>query len=271
MISRFTSSKDFDSVLHSANPRNISHLTILLRVHLHAHNPASEEATEGNVRDSGIRYRYQRWKPAEWATYQREFKRDVELYLNWPSMGLWLLPTRLDRRDDAVAEYDALFNDKPISKRFNPTVQCGISVTLVNSVKESHVAFDVLRLRDDQPDFGSYTEYHARARDFGVLTHRDIDLWAPRKKGIHQNVVSHEVGHALGLDHSNIKHPRCRNGNERICYGRKGTPQYRNWMGHGDEVTAANAMPWLSAIYRHSRSLIWDATDQMPKEMHFLM
>ena len=270
MVKRVNFHVDYDSHLDIPSERNISGLSILLRVHLNPFNPAAG-TTEGSIREDNILYKFQHWKPAEFQTFQNLFKRDAEFYLNWPNMGLWLMPSPLERLPDAAAEMQALKHARPLSPRFGPVVQCGLTVILVDTAAKSHVSFDVLRLKDGEPDFRSYVTNRANRRDQGMLTHRDVNYGqASGPNGTPQNVVAHEIGHVLNLDHINRKHPRCVRGNEDICYGARGTAQRRNWQGEGNLVTTANAMPWLRAIYRHTSSLVWVATDQMPKEMHFL-
>lgn len=270
MISSYHFHRDYDSLLHSPNHRNISNLSILLRVHLHPHNPPTDDAKEGKWKQDGTTYHYQRWNPSEFDTFKAAVKRDAEFYLNWPLMGLWLLPDPLERLPDAKEEMKQLTHARPMSSRFRPIVQCGLTVILVDKAKESHVSFDVLRLKDGEPDFRSYDVNRKNKRDRGMLTQRDVDHGKRGgPSGYPQNTVVHELGHVLNLDHINIKHPRCRKGDEDICYGAPGSQKRRNWQGAGNLVTKDNAMPWLRAIYRHSSALVWSATTQMPKEMWF--
>jgi hypothetical protein len=270
MISRYFSSVDYDVALFHPSNRNISALDILLRVHLNPRAPANPAASEDSLVADGQRYKFRRWTTGEWGVFQSQFKMNVEQYFNWPNMGLWLLPTPMDRIPTWKEEYAEFISPQPLSPRFRAIVQCGLSVTVVPTKAQSHVSFDVLRLVDDAPDFRSYVSMKRNKRDTGILTHRDTSRQGPSPKRKQQNVVSHEVGHALGLDHSNQKDPHCTL-NEDICYGRPGTPEYRNLMGQGNEITAANAIPWVRAILRMTPALSWYPTDQLPKEMHFLM
>jgi hypothetical protein len=275
MVRRYWSNNDVDSVLFLPNQRNISKLTLIVRVHLHQFNPAGTHKEghfyekDDDVPAGGNTYVYQRWQPNEWENFKIGYKREVEFFLNWPLMGLWLRPSPLDL-PDSMDELREFMNPNPISRRFKANVQCSLTVVLVETARQSHVSFEVLRLKDGQPDYRSYDRIHYNKLDTGRLTNRDVQSWPPPPGiNLEQSVVSHELGHALNQQHSNVNDPKCINGNEDICYGSPKSRQRRNWMGGGNDVTTANAMPWLRSIYRHTQSLVWDATDQIPREEYF--
>jgi hypothetical protein len=66
-----------------------------------------------------------------------------------------------------------------------------------------------------------------------------------------RTTVEHEFGHMLGLDHI-----ACST-NDTACYGTTDAER-RNIMGYGDEVSTANATPFLDAM-RTITGLAWDA------------
>ncbi len=276
MVRRYVSQKDYDAVWFLPNQRNISTLTLLVSVHLNPVNPANPHAKEGqfvapnfsNPGTPGPTYIYQRWGAAEWENFKTGYKREIESFLNWPRMGLWLQPSSLGIPESAE-ELKEFTNPRPISPRFRPFVQCALTVTLVPTKQQSHVSYDVLRLRDDQPFFRAYDSVHNYARDGGALTNRSLQPWPPQTSHEKHSTIAHELGHSLNLDHINSGDVRCVLGSEDICYGRRGTPKRRNLMGAGNEITKDNAMPWLRAMYWLTTALIWDATDQMPREMYF--
>jgi hypothetical protein len=135
-----------------------------------------------------------------------------------------------------------------------------VKIELVDHQSKAHVAFQVMRQKDGAPDFASSDHMNPGGQDSGKLTNRDIDRWAtPSADGVPENGVTHELGHVLGLKHSNASDPHCRK-NESICYGKPGTPEYVNWMGNGNQVTKANAAPWLNRIHVHAYGLEWWAT-----------
>jgi len=37
--------------------------------------------------------KYKAWTDADWTTYKTEFKTEIEKYLNWPRMQLYLMPS----------------------------------------------------------------------------------------------------------------------------------------------------------------------------------
>jgi hypothetical protein len=62
----------------------------------------------------------------------------------------------------------------------------------------------------------------------------------------------HEVGHLLGLGHSNENSRQCRNHrNSSICYGAT-LEQQTNVMGEGTMLDLGNASPWRKRIALHT-------------------
>lgn len=271
MVRRFLSHSDYDVVLNPPNERNMSMLTLLVRVHLNPIFPPDFDQKEASWDDEVVsmrKFKCQRWNPAEWESFKIGYKREVESFLNWPTMGLWLLPASFGHTE-FHEEMKEFINLRPISKRFRPTVQCGFSVTIVPTENQSHVHYGVLRLKDNEDDFREYDINRFYRRDRGILTNRALMPWPPRTGHVPQSVVSHELGHALNLDHSNINDPKCVKGDEDICYGRPGTWQYDDLMGAGNTVHKADATPWLRAIYWLTTWSVWRATAKDPKEMWF--
>lgn len=273
MIRRFWSNKDYDAVLKYPNQRNISSLTLLVRVNLRQINPEDPRVAVGTFKPADFQdgtprreYTYQRWTPAEWESFTIGFKREVEDILNWPSMGLWLQPSSLGLPDsrDELAQF---MSRRPLSPRFRPTVQCGLSVTLMPTIgNHTHVTYKVLRLQEGEPEFREYTDNTRNLQDGGVLTNRSLMPWPPRFGHRPHSAVAHEIGHVLNLDHIDAHNPKCIHGNELPCVG-FGTPLQGNLMGMGNFVTTANAMPWLRAIYRLTSWTTWNATTTIPREV----
>ena len=73
MVRRFMSGNDFDAVLSLPDQRNISSLTLLVRVYLQQFNP-DHDATEGTFNDPNGHnrgtFRIQQWNPAEWENFK---------------------------------------------------------------------------------------------------------------------------------------------------------------------------------------------------------
>ena len=118
MVRRFMSGNDFDAVLSLPDQRNISSLTLLVRVYLQQFNP-DHGAREGTFNDPNGHnrgtFRIQQWNPAEWENFKVGYKREVETFLNWPRMGLWLQPTSIWWCADSKRELQEFLNPNPLS------------------------------------------------------------------------------------------------------------------------------------------------------------
>ena len=259
---------DYDSDLGFPDQYNRTIFKLALRVHLSPMNPEHDQETTTVFDITNQKFTIQRWTDAEWTTFTSEFKKDAETHLNWPKMELYLLPSV--RPNEKMSKFQILYfvGRDPEWNKSTPYVQCGLTIELVADKNKAHVAFRVIRLKDGEPNFRAFDVEVEGGEDWGVLTNRSIDLWNTQRNddGVVQNVVSHELGHVLGLSHINANDPRClrTDGNAAICGGAHGTPQYNNLMGYGNRVTAENAGPWMMRIPAHADSLSWWATTRRP-------
>jgi hypothetical protein len=265
MIRRNFFDADYDSRLGYPDQQNMSPFIIVLKVHLKQFNPSRGQTYQQVADFDGDVYKFQGWTDNEWKTFTSEFKREAEKYLNWPRMKLWLLPTAHGKGRMGQIQILYFVHRRPIKKDFVPFVQCGLKVEFVTKEEQSHVWWDVVRLKDGQKDFRSYDSNHKSARDRGMMTNQDIELWSTASsEGIPQSTIAHELGHVLNLDHININGRGCTTGGEDICYGKRGTRMRRNWMGGGNEVSGANSSPWVDRIPVHARNLDWHVTTHKP-------
>jgi hypothetical protein len=263
MIRRTFFDADYDSQLGYPDQENKSPFKIVVKVFLKQFNPNEGHTYDRVADDSDGRriVKFQKWTDAEWKFVTTTFKKEIEKYLNWPRMKLWLLPTT--HRKDRMSQIQLLYfrHRHPVVKDAIPAVQCGLTVQLVQSEKGAHVWWDVIRVKDGEKPFRSADINDRHARDRGMLTNQDIERWARRPSdGVPQSTVTHEIGHVLNLDHINQKARACKNGDEDICYGERGTQMRKDWMGGGNQASDKDAGPWLERIPLHARNLNWQVT-----------
>jgi hypothetical protein len=268
MIRRTIFDVDYDSHLGYPNGSNTTEFNLIIKVFLTRLNPHDGHKFQkiyDEFEDKKIKY--QAWTDAEWATFKEDFKSDTNKYLNWPNLHLYLLPWAEYKSKTAKIQLDYFRHPHPTRNSTTPYVNCGTSVLLVADKSKAHVSFQVIREKDGEPGYRSYDHLNPGGQDYGILTNRDIDRWAtPPSDGIPQNGAFHELGHVLGLRHINLHDPHCHRQNQ-ACYGKPGTPQYSDWMGSGNHVSAADASPWLRRIPKHAHGLNWQIATKRPDEI----
>lgn len=265
---------DYDSYLGYPDQYNRTPFQLTLKVHLTRMVPPKNH-TYGTIHDNAGKkdIKYQAWTDADWETYKSDLKSEVEKQLNWPRLQLYLLPQIRGREKMSKIQFMYFQNKSPKQNKNTPYVVCGVWIDLVDDKSKAHVAFQVLREKTGEPDFRSYDAQVVGGQDYGTLTEREVSRWAtpnseidPRY-GTQQNTAAHELAHVLGLDHINSKDPGCKDPGDLICYGKPGTDDFWNLMGHGNRITPANSPPWVKRIPLHAQGLSWSVNTKRPDEI----
>lgn len=199
-------------------------LNLYLKVFLNKINPANGAATgtapdwdTTNTPGSPAR-NIVRWGDAEFTAWAQRYQRECQAF--WDTR-FWLCPpatcSQLDFRQNGVM--------------LRPNIRCGLHLTLVSSASAADHTIDVVRLADTETFFRS---------DSAHYDNRDIDA-TTTNAGFRQRAHVHEVGHILGMGHSNEGDASCVNNNP-VCYAND------NVMGGGESIAPWNASPWQKAM-----------------------
>lgn len=189
---------------------------------------------DGRLHDLYGTFNLDPWTDNEWNTFKSEFVNVVQRH--WSDRFI-LDPNRPWYRPRSGANLTSA------------TVQCGLSIQLVETSAQAHQTFRIIHPRET--NFRSYASPESRS---GLFTHRDLELnWMPSQTRVGgqvhsvdflQTTVHHEFGHTLGLDHVNGS------GNGDSAYGIT-LEQRENQMGMGGRLTARHAQPWITRLRSH--------------------
>ncbi len=246
----------FDSEL--SNPRiqdNESTLTLVIKLHLRQMNPTGTAAT-GTLRDSGQNYAIQRWDADSWSSFTGRVTRMVDGV--WDAKQFLTPPATLPATILREMTYPG-----PLGSGKAPYVTCNLDTRLQNSARGSHASLRCYRLdASETKTFRSFIQ-PSSGRDGGILVDRDVyyEIYFDADGLRFFNTIAHEIGHVLGLNHPGG------NSNTAAAYGRPGTPEYREVMGFGSNITPRQAAPWKARIkmhtdYRHE----WNVTAVRPNQ-----
>jgi hypothetical protein len=288
MISRMTIvAKNYDSVLHAAQPAKPAQLIIRMRVMLVPLDPANQKldlegpsfssalardnrgVTKGVVRDYDERlFRCQTWVESEYNAFCIKFKKMVEL--SWNNQLILLPP---DGTGYIGEMSDANYRDFIGSPHVPAHVQCCLDIQVISMMsnsrqrgKEPHVFMQVVRL--DNPANGEFRSSAWR------ITNEDVEF---RRAPFLQVAAAHEIGHWMGspvpltdrrryMDH--VDQEACQlmsnyQPGDDCSYGRT-AGRKRAMMGMGQLVTPYEAESWLSRVRLHTNALVgWDAVHRV--------
>jgi hypothetical protein len=270
----------FDSYLipHENGTDNYT-LTLVLKVFLKKVVPATLRLPFGYsvnlpVQDWNKKwFAIKPWSAGEYAGFGREFLRQCRYWTN----KFWLVPPA------GFAGYDY----KRAGRTVRPNVYCHLYVDLVGSAAAAHRTIEVINLdRGAAAGMLGKREADLNATDFrsDSATYDSLDVNpvplpftddAGTTHRLNRSTIAHELGHALGLDHSGVLHhdPSCAvsavvddtwlesylpavyhgGTNSNVCYGSR-VPRNvgANVMGYGLEFDATNATPWANRIAAHT-------------------
>lgn len=240
-IHLFRNARRWDSCLLPIDDTTFG-LILQFKVHLVRVEPttrffmADTHATgNGILHDLYGNFNLDPWPDTEWNAYERRFVEVVQRH--WSDRFIldpnkeWYLPRR-----NAPA-------------RTRATIQCGLSVQLVDTAAQAHQVYRIIHPREDT--FRSYVDEHNRT---GLFTQNDLEShWNNRQTRVGsqmhsidflQTTVNHEFGHTLGLDH--VKGA----GNSDANYGVT-LEERENQMGMGGLLTGRHAQPWITRLRTH--------------------
>ena len=263
--------KLFDSYFgRSSHPTQNHVLRLFLRIDLAQVND-KKSAVDGHKK----RFPIKNWGQDKWVDFVAAFEHQAGLWNN----HFWLVPPRSF----------TLWDVKQGSRTIRPNIQCSLITQVMTSnphrtIKVVNLDLDAIKKQMGNIDLSAGT-FFSTDKKFDSL---DVD---PGKthyvddKGIahtisNYHVITHEVGHLIGLEHIGVlkSRPYCtfaislqehgikkvtdflrRGANSQACYGELDSPDIaNNVMGFGTRFEAINAQPWVYRIAMHTNTLTTD-------------
>jgi hypothetical protein len=245
---RYDAKLDLTSCSRSIN----AELTLQLRIGTKQINPAKNKAS-GMISDGGgNKHKIIRWDAGSWAKWKRDFHSRNS---NFWSGRMWLYPAKkplfaFKHKDDVmVPSYNCLLdlqvNDHDKIKEHWRVEVCRLDPNVPDSFRSFVSSDGSARLADNDNDAGLTVVPDGSKQQVLV----DGKIVSIDSMVLVQYVVSvHEMGHMLGLPHSNENSLNCPpNTSGDACYGE--TPKQRlSVMGAGDQLRASHSYLWAKAL-----------------------
>ena len=237
--------------LGKPDERNVTPLTLKLRVALEPLNPPGTDSTV-IVKARGMKFKCVAYPPAEFETFKARFQREIAQ--TWSGKVFIVVPEPGYAFSLPPETYSQFV--RPGSARFKPVVECRLEIDL-SATPDYRLA--VLKRAPGEQSFPSFTYSEKKdGQPDGVLDSTDLDMklvthsvWKDDKlvyADFERRTAPHEVGHLLGLDHVNMSHPVCKeDGNDSVCYGNT-IRKAGDMMGVGGVIRAWHGRPWLVVL-----------------------